>query len=159
MLFLSAVILPSILLAQGAPMVPSLAPLNPANRLPGQIGSPAVDALADNYEFTLVMVDKDGPPAELAIVIASPFFQATLDEPSPSLSFGGNVTVAEDGRVLVSYALGWKTKMRAGDGEPYTYSSTQSSVRLKSGEEVQILRAGTQTARLSVKKLEAGRPK
>ena len=57
-------------------------------------------------------------------------------------------------RFRLEQRLGWETPINTGNAIQYKTSSTQGSVRLKLGEEVNIIRAGTRTARISIKKLE-----
>lgn len=112
----------------------------------------AVETLADNYQVALTITDKDAAPVEVSVVVASSQFSASLGE--QGLTFAGTLTVEESGGVVVAYSLGWESPITVGTGVQYKTSSTQGSVRLKLGEEVNIIRAGGRTARLSVKKLE-----
>jgi len=87
--------------------------------------------------------------------VATSHFQMALGE--PSLMFAGDFSVEKDGRVVVLYTLGWETRVGVGNNVGMRSSSTKGSVRVKLGEEVQIIRAGTRTAKLSVKKLGPGK--
>lgn len=150
-LLLSALLLPALLMAQ-APM-PGLARTLPVGgyRGPGE-------TLQDNYQVTLNITDKEGQPLEVSVVIASSQFSATLGE--QNLNFSGTVTVEDSGGIVIAYGLGWQTNAPTGGGPmQYLQSTTQGSVRLKLGEEVQIIKAGARTARLSIKKLEPAKSK
>jgi hypothetical protein len=63
--------------------------------------------------------------------------------------------VAAEGEEVALHANG--EPVTVGNTTQIKTSATQGSVRLKLGEEVQIIRAGTRAARLSIKKLEAAR--
>jgi hypothetical protein len=116
------------------------------------------DAFPDNYLLVLTITDKDITPTEVELVVASPSFQATVGE--HSLSFSGNIAMAADDRVIVAYQLGWQVPVSTGKGSTqFVASSTQGSVRLKLGEDVQVIRAGTRSARLSIRKLETSKAK
>ena len=145
LLFLAAILLAPVLCAQSPVSIP--APPEPRRR----IDSPS-ETLADNYQVTLTITDKEAPPIEIAVVVASTRFTASLAE--QSLSFSGTLTVQESG-VFVTYVLGWDTAVPAGkDTVQLRSSSAQGSVRLKLSEEIQIIRAGPRAAVLSVRKLE-----
>jgi hypothetical protein len=148
-ILLVALLLPVVLMAQlPQPQlaVPGRLPQPPGYRSPAE-------TLPDNYQVTLNLADKDGTSLEISVVIASSQFNATLGE--QNLNFSGTVTVEESGSIVIAYGLGWQTPVPSGSGSTqYQSSSTQGSVRLKLGEEVQIIRAGTRTARLSIKRLE-----
>ena len=150
-ILLAAILLPSVLFAQAPQPFPIRQPMPPGSQTP-------VDALPDNYQVTLTITDKDGQPLEVSVVVASTRFSASLGD--PSLTFSGLVTVEDSGSIIIAYALGWDTPVPAGkDTVQFRSSSTQGSVRLKLGEEIQIIRAGPRVARLSIKKLEATKPK
>jgi hypothetical protein len=152
LILLSALLLPAVLMAQ-APQ-----PGAPAMRqriIPPQ-GSGAQQSsemLPDNYQITLNITDKDGAPLELSVVVASAQFNAMFGE--QSLGFGGYVKVEESGSIMVNYSLDWQTTVGGAGSMQYVPSRMQGSVRLKLGEEVQIIRAGTRSARLSIQKLDA----
>ncbi len=149
-LLLAALLIPSLLAAQ-LPMASPSAPLV-------RRAQPNPEILSDNYQITLIITDKDAQPTEVSVVVASSQFSASLGE--LDLNFTGSVIVEETGSLVVTYQLGWETLVPAGEkNTQYKSSATQGSVRLKLGEEVQIIRAGARTARLSVKKLEASKAK
>jgi hypothetical protein len=161
-LILASILLPSLLMAQP----PQPIPVRPQ---PQRFAQAPADALPDNYQVTLNIADKDGQPVEVSVVVASTEFNASMSE--LNLTFSGNVTVDEAGSILIAYALSWQTQivtsnnndptpMAPGTGNiRYQSSEAQGSVRLKLGEEAQIIRAGTRTARLSIKKLEMTKAK
>ena len=148
----AAILLPSFLLAQTPQPVPIRQPMLPGSQTPA-------DVLPDNYQVALTMTDKDGQPLEVSVVVASTQFTASLSD--PSLTFSGSVTVEDSGSIIIAYSLGWETPIPVGDGKSVQFrpSSTRGSVRLKLGEEIQIIRAGPRIARLSIKKLEPSKPK
>jgi hypothetical protein len=117
---LAAILLPSAIFAQQPPGV----------NVPRAIFSgpqmPSV-ALPDNYQVTLTITDKNDPPLEVSVVVASSQFTATLGE--QHLNFNGSVTVEESGAVVIAYSLGWQTPAPAGNGNIQFQSSTaQGSV-------------------------------
>jgi len=115
------------------------------------------ETLPDNYQVTLTITDKEGQPLEVSVVVASSGFTASLGE--QNLNFNGSVTVEEAG-IIIIYSLGWQTPVTTGNGNLQFNSSTmQGSVRLKLGEEVPIIRAGSKMAKLSIKKLEPSKSK
>lgn len=152
LIVLSALLLPAVLMAQA----PQPAPPTSQRRLMVSQGGGAQQSselLPDNYQVTLNITDKDGTPLELSVVVASAQFTAMFGE--QSLGFGGYVKVEESGSLLVSYDLNWQTPAGGPGSTQYVSSRMQGSVRLKLGEEVQIIRAGTRSARLSIQKLDA----
>ena len=139
-------VVPSLLFAQAPQPIP-IRRLQPANE---QI--PA-DSLPGNFEFKLTITEKDAEPVELSVVVSSTRFTAQLGD--PALSFSGTVTLDDSGNLSVSYALGWETMITVNSGVQFKPTSIQGSVRIKPGEEVQIIRAKNRTARLQVKKLDS----
>ncbi|HEY8962791.1 MAG TPA: hypothetical protein VIM57_11365 [Luteolibacter sp.] len=157
-LILAVVMVPSFLFARSPQPIPGPPP-QPIPMPPslGRVSQSPADALPDNYQVTLTIADKDGQPLEVSLVVAAVQFNTSLGE--HGLTFSGNVSLDESGGIVVAYALGWETPVTTGNSTQYKSSATQGSVRLKLGEEVQIIRAGTRTARLSVKSLEASKTK
>ncbi len=147
-IFLAAILLATALFAQ-VPQVPGLRPPLPR----GPLAQAPANMLPDNYQVALTITDKDAQPVEVSVVVASTQFTAALGE--LGLTFSGSVEIEDSGAIMVNYALGWETPINTGNNIQYKTSSTQGSVRLKLGEEVNIIRAGTRTARISIKKLEA----
>ena len=150
-LLLAALLLPAVIIAQVP--IPSAAqrlPLIPGHQSPRA-------AFPDNYELSLKLTDKDGAPLEVSVVVAASQFSASLSE--QNLSFSGNVDLEDSASIMIYYLLDWQTPAAAikdnGNGPPKAppISRASGSVRLKPGEEVQIIRAGTRTAHLSIKKL------
>ena len=148
-LILAAILFPPLLLAQSQPPIPI--------RTLQRVSQTPTDALPNNYQVALTITDKDGQPVELSVVVASTQFTTSLGE--QGLTFSGTIVVEDSGSIIISYALGWESPITVGTNTQYKTSATQGSVRLKLGEEVQIIRAATRTARLSIKKLEASKPK
>jgi len=151
-LLLAVLLLPAVLIAQvPLPGAPQRLPVAPGHLAPRA-------AFPDNYELTLKLTDKDGAPLEVSVVIAASQFSASLSE--QNLSFSGNVDLEDSASIMIYYLLDWQTPAATindnGNGPPKAppISRASGSVRLKPGEEVQIIRAGTRTARLSIKKLE-----
>lgn len=145
-IILASILLPSILIAQ-SPQPIAIRPQPP------RLSQTPADALPDNYQVLLTLTDKDKQPVEVSVVVASTQFNASLGE--QNLTFSGFVTIEDSGSMLIAYALGWQTQAPTDNNNVrYQSSEAQGSVRLKPGEEVQIIRAGTRTARLSIKKLE-----
>ncbi|WP_395753811.1 hypothetical protein [Prosthecobacter sp.] len=169
LLSLLLLLLPGLLLAQNAPR--PLAPVPPMQP-PGMPVSPGYSAvpttLPDNYQITLILTEKDkekdGDPLEISLVVASRTFTAVLAD--SGVNFGGDLTLEESGSILVNYNLGWETPVPPKSNQPpqivgsqYMSSRTTGSVRLKVGEELQIIRAGTRTATLSIQKLPLAKAK
>lgn len=151
LIVLSALLLPAVLMAEALqPTVPG------GRRVVMPQGSGALQSselLPDNYQITLNITDKDGTPLELSVVVASTQFTAMFGE--QSLGFSGHVKVEESGSIMVTYSLDWQTPVGGAGTTQFVSSRMQGSVRLKLGEEVQIIRAGTRSARLSIQKLDA----
>jgi hypothetical protein len=147
-LILAAILFPSLLLAQSPSPV-----LVPGPGATVHVTPPS-DALPDNYQLTLTITGKDTEPVEVSVTVASPTFLTAVAE--QDLTFGGTVAVEESGAIFVTYSLGWQVAIVQPKNplQQYKSSNVQGSVRLKLGEEVQIIRAGARTARLSIKKLE-----
>ena len=166
-LILAAILLPSVLLAQTPPGQPQdqesrdavmAKALKTRNAILAaqQPSRPADGTLSDNYQVTLTVTEKDAQPIEVSLVVASPAFGTVLNNPGQTLTFNGTVTV-EDSGILLAYQLGC-TNSTSPENQQVRASQSSGSVRLKLGEEVQILRAGSRTARLSIKKLEPAKP-
>jgi hypothetical protein len=153
-ILLAVILLPSVLIAQSTPRIQSL----PMRQIqPGQ-PLPSTDTLPDNYQITLTITDKDGQPIEISLVAASTRFNASFAE--QGLSLEGLLTIEESGSTIVQYSLGWTTPTAAANGIAQVGSSNMTgSVRLKLGEEIQIIRVASRVARLSIKKLESSKAK
>ena len=151
LIVLSALLLPAVLMAQAAQTaVPVVRRVNPPQ---GSGAQQSFELLPDNYQSTLNITDKEDTPLELSVVVASAQFTAMFGE--QSLGFSGHVNVEESGGIMVTYSLDWQTPVGGAGAKQYVPSRMQGSVRLKLGEEVQIIRAGTRSARLSIQKLDA----
>lgn len=163
-LSLILVLFSSTVMAQIA--APETKPPQPRRALINPVQKVAAAPLDQNYQITLKMMEKEGAgtPIEVALVVASPEFTASLSE--QDLTFSGTLSLAEEGVAIVAYSLAWSkpvTVTPAGvSGEPqglrpsniqYQSSSSKGSVRLTMGEEVQILRAGSRIAVLGIQKL------
>ena len=146
----AAVLFPSLLFGQAA--IPRV--IRSIQQSQGQVQE---DTLPENYQLNLAVADKDGQPLELSVAVASTRFNAALSE--QGLSFSGTISVEESGSFIIAYVLSWQTLAAEGDKSQTKMTSTQGSVRLKLGDEVTIIRAGTRIARLSITKLEIGKAK
>lgn len=114
--------------------------------------SDQADVLPDNYQLTLTATEKDLPTVEVSVVTASSSFNVTAGD--MNLTFGGSVSPAEEPEsILIRFELGWAKPMTGNNGQ-YVSSNARGSVRLKPGQEIQILRSGDRVVRLSIKKLE-----
>lgn len=166
-LLIAVLLAPSLLLSQETPPTapvparPVAQPQPVRQRVLSQPGMPMAqtgEVLTDNYELRLTITDKDAEPLEVTLIVASSQFKAVVTE--KNLNFSGTLTVEESGGLLIGYAIGWETPYPAGGGNvQFRTSSMTGSVRLKSGEEVQILRAGTHTTRLSIREVEPAKAK
>jgi hypothetical protein len=112
-------------------------------------GSEPFVALPETYEVRLTLLEKGRSPVEIAVLVASKRFHTDLGD--QGIIFEGNITPEASGSFVVVYAIGWETPSRMGQQTIYLPSSTEGSVRLKLGEEHQIFRSGTRTARLTIK--------
>ena len=136
--------------AQGVPMINS---------------SSQVEVLPFSCEITLTITDdkaQGAAPAEISIVTSSSRFASTSS--AGSVFFSGLLTQEEGGTLLLAYNLDWAPPAQPlppppGAGQlPVQTVQRQSNtcetvVRLTPGEEVTLLRVGSQTARLVLKKL------
>ena len=150
-IILAAILLPCFLFAQTPQPIQVRTAGSPSNQTSG-------DALPENYQLTLSITDKDGKPVEVSIVVASTRFTAALGE--VGLQFAGSVVVEDSGSLLITYQLGWETPFPTGkDTVQFKPSTAQGSVRLKVGEDIQIISAGTRNAHLSLKKPDSSKVK
>ncbi len=140
-------------MAQGQALQPAVPGVRRVVMPQGSGAQQSSEMLPDNYQVTLNITDKDGAPLEISVVVASSQFTTMLGE--QNLSFGGNVKVEEAGGIVIAYDLDWQTPVGVAGSTQYLPSRMHGSVRLKLGEEVQIIRAGTRSARLSIQKLDA----
>ncbi len=116
------------------------------------------DVFPDNYALLLTITDKNAASTEIELVVSSPYFQAALGE--HNLNFSGSISIADAESAIVTFQLGWQTPVSAGkDPTQLVASNMQGSVRLKMGDEVPVFRAGSKTARLSIRKLEMPKAK
>ena len=150
LILVAAVLFPSLLFGQTK--IPRV--INPGFQTAGQ----QEESLTENYQLNLAVADKDAQPLELSVAVASTRFNAALSE--QGLTFSGTITVEESGSFMIAYVLSWQTTVAAeGNNSQIKSTSTQGSVRLKLGDEVTLIRAGTRIARLSMTKLEVGKAK
>jgi hypothetical protein len=147
------------LFAQQSDPIPRSAPLTTLpNSYPRQGMQSATNVFPDNYALVLTITDKNAAPAEIELVVASPYFQAALGE--SNLSFSGSISIADAESAIVTFQLGWQAPVSAGkDSTQLVASNMQGSVRLKMGDDVQVMRAGSKGARLSIRKLETPKVK
>ncbi|MEI6714857.1 MAG: hypothetical protein WCO60_13960, partial [Verrucomicrobiota bacterium] len=157
---LAAVLIPSVLLAEvPVPRPPAQEPTHVSAR------TPQSPVRRDNYLLTVFTTDKDGDLPEVCVVLAAPYgevaqFNVTLGGPGDKIQ--GLLRIWDAGALTLDYTLGWETRIPNGNMSNTARiceSSTKSSVCLNLGEEVQILRVGTRTTRVSIKKLEAATTK
>ena len=107
----------------------------------------------ENYALVLTISENKATVTEIELIVASPSFQATVGE--NRLSFSGSISIADADSAVVTFQLGWQTPLASGkDSTQLVPSNMQGSVRLKMGDEVQLMRAGSRSARLSIKRLE-----
>jgi len=169
-LLFALVLIGSLAWAQqpGAPVQPQL-PQPPGQRPIARVqvgGAPVNEAtLAENYVLGLTVSDQDQTAAatttttEFSLVVASQDFKTTfLDAKSAAITFSGTVDPGEDGTtVLVRYAIASEVPVAAGQNSvQYKATAAQASVRLRLGEPVLILKAGTRSLRLSIARLAEG---
>ncbi len=141
-------------------------------RLPGinsTQGAEATPAFSENYLVTLSVTEDGKPITELVIATARADFKA--DCVDPTVTFLGNLSLSEDGTVLLSYSLGAEVVVRVPKVEnapdvaakpasiQYKTQSAQGEVRLRLGEPMNVLKTGARTYRLTVAKLPAGAAK
>jgi hypothetical protein len=150
-LFLTTLLLPTLAFAQALPARRALVPGQPP--MPGiQPAQNASEPFPNNYQINLAITDKDSPPVELSVVVVSSPFNVSLGE--QNVTFTGSMLLEDGGTLLVQYGLGWQTAVNLPNNNvTYHSTSSQGSVRIKPGEEVEIFRAGTRVAKLVIKKL------
>lgn len=151
---LISVFLSSTLLAQNPE------PLQPRRRVllpqPVPMMQGQAESLPANYLVTLSISDKNDAPFEWSLVTASTRFSASLAE--RGLTFTGTLNLEESAGALLTYTLAWQTGVPTPDGVTEIQSSNaQSSVRLKVGEELEVLHSATRSVRLSIRKIEPGK--
>lgn len=123
------------------------------------------EPLPENYILSLTVTDKGRQVNELSIVVATAQFTAAAIDPAETIS--GTLTVQEDGTVLIRYSLSAQIAVSSQNGQivtpenpatsvQYRNHSVRSSVRLRAGEPVVILKDGTHTYQLALHKLADG---
>lgn len=132
---------------QSAPIPPPPAPPTLSANPQG-----VTNVFQDNYALVLTITDNKAVPTEIELLVASPSFQATIGE--HYLSFAGTISIVDAESAVIAFQLGWQTPVQIGkDSTQLVPSNMQGSVRLKMGDEIQVMRAGSRSARLSIKKL------
>lgn len=111
------------------------------------------EKLGGNYVLTLVLKDKETEVWALGMVTATRSFNSSTAQ--PSMSFNGRLVPQEDGAFLVDYQLGRSVAISNGGSTEYRNAATKSSVLLRLGEPVQIIKDGNQVVTL---KLERSKP-
>lgn len=133
--------------------------------MPGINSSSQVEVLPFSCEITLTITDdkaQGAAPAEIGIVTSSSRFTSTSS--ADSVFFSGLLTQEDGGTLLLAYNLDWAPPAQplppppgAGQQPVQTVqrqsNTSETVVRLTPGEEVTLLRVGSQTARLVLKKL------
>lgn len=166
LLFLLTVFQVSLLMAQDQPSLPSLPPGNagqilpqsPRRRIvvatPDQPGNPAgmPETLADNYQITLLINDKNDAPVEISMVTASGRYVLNVGE--LRLSFEGTVKLEDDGTALIQYFLRWESARGEGNSVQFFSSSVQGVLRTRPDADSQIIfRGANRTIALSLTKV------
>ncbi len=113
----------------------------------------AGEALDGNYVLTLTLKEKETAVWELGVVVASRTFNNSAAQ--PNTNFTGRVLPQENGSFLVDYQLGRNVAVPNGNSIDYRSAATKSSVLLRLGEPVQIIKDGNQAFTL---KLERYKP-
>jgi hypothetical protein len=93
--------------------------------------------------------------SELSLVVATAEFSTVFpDVKSKFSTFSGTVSLEQDGEVVLRYLLSWEL-MAPAPNQVVQYRSfqTRASVRLRTGEAVQILNCDTFACRVSVTRL------
>jgi hypothetical protein len=118
-------------------------------------GNNAGPVLTENLQVLLTLSDKDAPPVEISVLTAGTNFTASVAD--LGLNFTGTIALDEAGTFSLAYSLAWEPAMQQlAGGPPQTkQTTTTGNILAKTGEEVQIFRAGSRTARLVLKKTEA----
>lgn len=119
--------------------------------------------LDGNYVLTLTATDKDQPAKELAVVVAAASFNVSSAQ--PATTFSGKLFPQEGGLYEVSYQLGSDVAVPTGksanggfENIQYRSVSTVSSVLLRLGEPVQIIRDGDRTYTLRIDRCKPEAP-
>ena len=124
-------------------------------------GQAVSENLDGNYQVNLTFSDKDGTSMEISVVTALRTFSTSLGE--YPLTLAGTLSVQADGTVLCAYTMQWAHPAAEGNAagaipgmvSQSKNSTVQGSARVTPGKDVEIFRAGTRSAKLSVKKLDA----
>jgi len=117
--------------------------------------SKAVQPISENYVVSLTMTNKEKKTTEMSLVVASAEFSTSFpDSQSNVTSFHGTLTPEDGGTISIKYILTGEIAVSVSPGSvQYKSIATQTTVRLKLGDPVQILKSGTQTCTLSVSRL------
>jgi len=121
---------------------------------PGVSSAGSVDAAAkvlpENYLLKLVVTEKDQQIGELSLVVATEAFASNAD---PQLGFAGTLTMEEDGTFVVRYALSTWIEVTNGPVTQGHNGSANTTVRLRNGEPLEILKTDKRTYQLTVSRL------
>ncbi len=122
---------------------PRSAPVNP------------VESVFENYVVTLTLTDKEQKTSELSLVVASADFKTDFPDTQSNInSFVGTLTPEEGDTVSIRYTLGGQLAVSVSPGNvQYRTIATQTTVRLKLGEPVQILKSDARTCTLRISRL------
>jgi hypothetical protein len=117
----------------------------------------------DNYRFALTYTSLENKQIDIEFVVSARSFKVTTFE--PRLDFSGTIMAAESKSLVLQYDLRLQKNVVTGqfEGEknqnPFqTVSVIQggltSNIRLRLGTPVEILNVGTESARLTVTKVD-----
>ena len=125
----------------------------------GQPFSPGSDQpLPENYVLTLTVSSAEQATMELSLNVASTSFKTDFPDSRFTVgTFAGTLIPEEGGTILIRYMLvrqiAVSTPGTHDSTVQYKNVSTQASVRLRPGESVQLLKAGTEMGTLSIARL------
>jgi hypothetical protein len=130
-------------------------PLPAVTRRPG---FPINDSkpLPDNYQLTLKTIGQDKNASEFSLVLSSADFKADFPDAKSNIStLVGTLTPEEDGTLVFRYALGSELMITNGDNKSYKTMAFQSTVRLRPGEPVQIVKTDLFSIELTISRMGA----
>lgn len=119
--------------------------LRPVSQIPNETGDP----LPQNYFLRLIVNDKDQQIEELSLVFSS----TEMNAKNSDLTFRGTFAPEENGTMLVRFRLIAGARIAGTNGSTERIEATgeaQTSVRVRIGEPIEIMRNGTKTYRLII---------
>lgn len=114
-------------------------------------------ALPSNYQFEL-----DAQAGEetmhVSFVVASEKFEISVGTDF-NVTFRGTVSLADNGTLVLTYNLGFREKVAAGEANggrqsfQYVENGLMGSVRLREGKQISLITVGNRSLKLKITKL------